>query len=70
MPLLYLKDRFHVVQSKDFRYRKKIAAFDYDHTLVKPKTNGTFPKDVDDYIWLRPNVPDVVKEYYTKGLQL
>ena len=67
MPALFLKDRFHIVQSKRFRYRKKIAAFDYDHTLVKPKSNGTFPKNVEDYMWLRPNVPDVIREYYKKG---
>ena len=65
MPL-FLKDRFHIVQSPSFRYRKKVAAFDYDHTLVKPK-NGTFPKDVDDWMWLRPNVPSIVKQYYAKG---
>ena len=42
----------------------KIAAFDYDWTLVKPKEARTFPKDINDWQWLRPNVPDIIKKYY------
>ncbi len=49
------------------RYRKKVAMFDYDHTLVKPKTGNTFPKDVDDWTWTYPSVPETLKTYYEKG---
>ena len=49
------------------RFRSRLAIFDFDWTLVKPKSGGTFPKDVDDWIWLRPNVPQIVKSYYEKG---
>lgn len=49
---------------------KKIAAFDYDWTLVKPKESRTFPKDVDDWQWLRPNVPIVLKKYHDEGYSL
>jgi bifunctional polynucleotide phosphatase/kinase len=49
------------------RFRSKIAFFDYDWTLAKPKSGGTFPKNVDDWMWLREDVPDVVKSFYTKG---
>lgn len=42
----------------------KIAAFDYDWTIVKPNKARTFPKDSDDWQWLRPNVPIILKEYY------
>jgi len=49
------------------RFRTKIVLFDYDWTLVKPKTGGTFPKDIDDWQWLRPNVPDIIKNYYYNG---
>lgn len=49
------------------RYRKKVAMFDYDWTLVKPKTGGTFPQDVDDWVWLFPSVPETLKNYYEKG---
>jgi bifunctional polynucleotide phosphatase/kinase len=37
------------------------ALFDFDHTLVKPKDGRRFPKGADDWQWLRPSVPSVVK---------
>lgn len=30
----------------------KIAAFDFDHTLVKPKNNKTFPSNIDDWEYI------------------
>lgn len=50
-----------------FRFRKKIAAFDYDETIIKPKSNARVPKDIDDWIWLRPNVPDILHKTYENG---
>ena len=50
-----------------FRFRQKIAMFDYDWTLVKPISNGTFSKTIDDWKWITPKVPDVLIEYYNKG---
>ena len=50
-----------------FTYRSKMAGFDYDHTLVKPKTKSTFSKDEDDWMWLRPNIPEILTEIYNKG---
>lgn len=50
-----------------FRFRQKMAVFDYDWTLVKPKSNGTFSKNVDDWIWLTKKVPEVLINYYEKG---
>ena len=51
---------------QNFTYREKVAAFDYDHTLVKPK-KGTFSLNIDDWIWLRNNVPSVVTNLYNNG---
>ena len=48
------------------RFRSKIALIDYDWTIVSPKY-GVFPKNVDDWKWLRPNVPDIIRELYKKG---
>lgn len=31
----------NIVKVGKFRLRKKLATFDYDWTLVRPKTNGT-----------------------------
>lgn len=49
------------------RFRSKIAAFDFDETIIKPKSNSVVPKDVDDWQWLRPNVPEIIAKYYEKG---
>ena len=50
-----------------FRLRQKMAIFDYDWTIVKPKTNGTFSKNVDDWMWLTKKVPEVLMSYYKNG---
>jgi bifunctional polynucleotide phosphatase/kinase len=59
-----------IIKLNKYRFRNKIAAFDYDWTLVKPKSNGTFPKNIDDWEWLRPNVPDILKNYYKNGYSI
>jgi bifunctional polynucleotide phosphatase/kinase len=53
-----------------FRYRSKIAGLDYDHTLVKPKTKSVFSKDVDDWMWLRPSVPVMLRLLHEHGYAL
>lgn len=50
-----------------FRHRSKVAAFDFDWTLVHPKDGRKFPKDADDWEWLREIVPEIIKEQYKKG---
>lgn len=47
--------------------KSKIAAFDYDWTLVSPKDGKTFPKDVDDWQWLYSNIPEELKGYNDEG---
>jgi len=42
----------------------KVAAFDFDWTLVKPKGNRKFPKSVDDWEWLFPNIPSIIQNLY------
>lgn len=54
----------------NFRYRAKMAGFDYDHTLVKPKSGGTFSKGVWDWEWLSPNVPEKLKKLYHDGFAI
>lgn len=56
-----------LVKIGKFRLRQKIAIFDYDWTLVKPKSNGTFSKNIEDWIWLTKKVPEVLLSYYEKG---
>ena len=45
-------------------YKVKMAAFDFDWTLVSPKGGKTFPSDIDDWEWLHSNIPDKLKKYY------
>ena len=49
-----------------FRFRQKIACYDYDYTLVKPKSKSLLPMDKDDWQWLRDTVPEKLKENYKK----
>lgn len=49
------------------KFGKKIAAFDFDGTLVVPKGERPFPKDKDDWQWFHPNVPIRIKEYRERG---
>ena len=45
----------------------KMAAFDYDWTLVNPKNGNNFPKNVDDWEWMYPNVPEQLQKYHAEG---
>lgn len=51
-----------IIQTKASR-RTKYAIFDFDGTIVKPKDGRRFPKDVDDWQYLRPSVPEVLQKY-------
>ena len=57
----------HIVKIGKFRLRQKMAIFDYDWTLVKPLSNGTFSKNLDDWRWITEKVPDILEKYYKKG---
>ena len=59
-----------IIQHPKFRFRQHIAAFDYDHTIVKPKSNSTFSKNVDDWMWLRPNVVPTILALYKRGYSI
>lgn len=51
-------------------HREKMAAFDYDWTLVCPKDGKTFPTNVDDWEWLHSSVPDKLKKYHDDGYMI
>lgn len=51
-------------------YKNKMAAFDYDWTLVNPKNAATFPKNIDDWEWIYPTVPDKLKKYHEDGYMI
>jgi bifunctional polynucleotide phosphatase/kinase len=42
---------------------QKVAFFDLDYTLIKPKSGRKFPKDKDDYIYMYENIIERLNEY-------
>lgn len=53
-----------------FRWRSKCAIFDYDWTIVRPKNNNTYPKDIDDWVWFRKSVKENIQCIYKKGFAI
>jgi len=41
----------------------KLAIFDFDGTIVKPKDGRPFPKDIDDWQYTRDSVPKIIRKY-------
>ena len=50
-----------ILQTKKSR-KQQFAIFDFDWTLVKPKAGRKFPTKVDDWMYLRPSVPDTIRK--------
>lgn len=48
----------------------KVAGFDFDGTLVRPREGRQFPKDKDDWRWTRPSVPDRLRGLAAEGWRL
>lgn len=42
----------------------KIAGFDLDFTLIKPKHFRKFPINENDWEWFHPNIPIILKQLY------
>ena len=49
---------------------KKLAVFDFDGTLVRPKEGRRFPKDKNDWEWLRSSVPNTLHKYAKQKYRL
>ena len=64
-----IKEEFIKFNLNGFKFRNKVAAFDYDHTLVKP-IKTTFSLNIDDWTWLRKDVPNKLKELYNEGFSI
>ena len=47
--------------------QEKMAAFDYDWTIVRPKDCRTFSICLDDWQWLYPGIPDQIKQMHADG---
>ena len=60
----------NIYNLNDAVHREKMAAFDYDWTLVTPKGGKTFPSNIDDWEWLYPTIPEKIKNYYEDGFMI
>ena len=65
----------HIEINKDIEPVKRLEKppvlfLDYDQTLVIPKEGRPFPKDVDDWQWLFPSVPIMIKKKYNDGYKI
>lgn len=60
----------NIYNLNDAIHREKMAAFDYDWTLVSPKGGKTFPSNIDDWEWLYPTIPEKIKNYYEDGFMI
>jgi bifunctional polynucleotide phosphatase/kinase len=60
-------DGFVIYNLHNATIAHKIAAFDYDNTLVRPKESRPFPKDISDWEWLYPSVPEKIKNYISRN---
>ena len=45
---------------------EKLACFDLDFTLIKPRSGKKFPKDKDDWCWNFHSVPKILRKFYEK----
>lgn len=45
----------------------KLASFDMDDTLIRPKSGAKFPKNRSDWRWLFPSVPEKLKKLHDEG---
>jgi len=54
----------------DPQVKNKVAAFDYDWTLVKPLDGRTHAKDANDRQWFRESVPGVLRNLHERDFAL
>ncbi|KAI4236292.1 MAG: hypothetical protein LQ349_002629 [Xanthoria aureola] len=47
--------------------RRKIAAFDFDSTLISTSSGNIFAKDANDWRWWHVSVPSTLKQLYADG---
>lgn len=60
-------ENYLMIQTKSFSFTNKLAMFDLDFTLIKPKSKNIIPKNIDDWMFLYDNVIEILKEYQNKG---
>lgn len=60
----------HIHALKGATLQDKMAAFDFDWTLVQPKDGKTFPTSIDDWQWLYPSIPEYIRGIHNEGYMI
>jgi bifunctional polynucleotide phosphatase/kinase len=58
------------INIKNAEYRKNMAGFDFDWTLINPLDNKTFPTSINDWEWYHPNIPKILTGLYEKNYMI
>ncbi len=58
-----------IINIGEIIHNSKIAAFDLDHTLIKPKSGNKFPRNEDDWVIIT-NVKEKLNELYKLGYKI
>jgi bifunctional polynucleotide phosphatase/kinase len=45
--------------------KRKICGLDLDHTLIRTASGNKFPKDPNDWTWMFPEIPQILKDYHS-----
>jgi len=64
------KKDYYVLRQGNFKYHQKIAAFDLDSTLIRPRGQTKFCRFATDWKWLYPNIPSILKQYHQHNYSL
>ncbi|XP_011352161.1 uncharacterized protein F21D5.5 isoform X2 [Ooceraea biroi] len=59
-----------IYTASSVQHRSKIAAYDMDGTLIKPKSGLVFPKDCSDWQLLYPDIPGKLKQFHANGYKI
>jgi bifunctional polynucleotide phosphatase/kinase len=62
-----LVGRFNIAAQSATQGKRRIAAFDFDSTLITTASGKTFSRDASDWKWWDSSVPGRLKELHTDG---
>lgn len=54
-------------EAKEKKEKVSLVLYDLDGTLIKPRNNGRFPKNREDWMWWHTSVPARLKEEAEAG---
>lgn len=58
-----MEQSYFIIETENFTCKPKIASFDLDWTIIKPKGNTVFPKDNNDWV-VFPKMQKFIREKY------